>query len=70
MEDILRLLFVAVLAILGSSVVGFVPLWAAWNWVGVDVFQFEPINLMQSFGVMLLVSCLLFPASGWFNVKL
>ena len=70
MEKFIGITVVILMAILGPPVVCFLPLWAIWNWVGVEVFNLSPISLFQSFGIMLMFSCILFPASGWGNTKI
>lgn len=70
MENLVGIVAVVLMAILGPAIICFLPLWGLWNWVGINVLQLAPISALESFGLMLLVSCILFPASGWASAKI
>lgn len=34
------------------------PVWALWNWVGIDVLGLHHITLLQAWGLLVLCGCL------------
>ena len=44
-----------------SATLGFIPVWALWNWLVPDIFGAGSISLFQSFGLMLLGGFIISP---------
>ena len=57
MQILLTFLLAPILQALVAAIVT-LPTWLLWNWVAVDVFELPAISLLQTFGLILLVSFL------------
>ena len=57
MQFLLTLLIVPLLQVFVAAIVT-LPTWLLWNWIAVDVFKFPAISLLQTLGLILLLSFL------------
>ena len=65
MELFFKSILVYLMVVLGSALLGFLPLWALWNWLIPEIFDLPKINPLQSFGLVLLAGCLLGSVNPW-----
>lgn len=65
MEKLVMALFVYFGIVLASALVGFIPCWFLWNWLMPDIFGWNEINPLQSFGLITLVGCIFGSLNSW-----
>ena len=57
MQVLLTFLLVPILQLL-MAVIVVLPTWLLWNWIAVSVFELPSISILQTFGLLLLLSFL------------
>jgi hypothetical protein len=57
MQLLLNLLLVPMVLAVLSAIVA-VPTWLLWNWIAVSVFELPALSVLQTFGLLLLLSFL------------
>lgn len=70
MTTIIKILASYLTVVLGSAIIGFMPVWALWNWLCPQLFGFDEISIIQSFGLITLVGCVFGAQNGWAEVKI
>ncbi len=65
MKFIMMAVFGFFIPIIGAGTLGFVPTWLLWNWLIPDLFGVQPVSLIESLGLVLLVGCLFGSLNGW-----
>jgi hypothetical protein len=65
MEIIVKAVIGYLVIVFGSSILGFMPVWLLWNWLCPTIFGLPEIDIIQSFGLVLLISCLFGALSSW-----